>query len=83
MEPDGLLSMGLHRVGHDGSDLAAAAGAGSLQLACNFQVFIWGLVHALETTTLLFPYLCVGILQVLDTKQVLLFTFKKVVLECC
>ena len=24
-EPGGLLSMGLHRVGHDGSDLAAAA----------------------------------------------------------
>ena len=24
-EPDGLLSMGLHRVGHDRSDLAAAA----------------------------------------------------------
>ena len=25
-EPGGLLSMGLHRVGHDRSDLAAAAG---------------------------------------------------------
>ena len=25
VEPDGLLSMGSHRVGHDGSDLAAAA----------------------------------------------------------
>ena len=24
-EPRGLLSMGLHRVGHDGSDLASAA----------------------------------------------------------
>ena len=24
-EPDGLLSMGSHRVGHDSSDLAAAA----------------------------------------------------------
>ena len=24
-EPSGLLSMGSHRVGHDGSDLAAAA----------------------------------------------------------
>ena len=24
-EPGGLLSMGLHRVGHDGSNLAAAA----------------------------------------------------------
>ena len=27
-EPGGLPSMGLHRVGHDGSDLAAAAGGG-------------------------------------------------------
>ena len=26
-EPSGLLSMGLHRVGHDSSDLAAAAAA--------------------------------------------------------
>ena len=26
-EPSGLPSMGLHRVGHDGSDLAAAAAA--------------------------------------------------------
>ena len=28
-EPGGLLSMGLHRVGHDRSDLAAAAAAAS------------------------------------------------------
>ena len=27
VEPDGLLSMGSHRVGHDCSDLAAAAAA--------------------------------------------------------
>ena len=26
-EPGGLLSMGLHRVGHDGNDLTAAAAA--------------------------------------------------------
>ena len=30
-EPGGLLSMGSHRVGHDWSDLAAAAAAGVLQ----------------------------------------------------
>ena len=30
-EPGGLPSMGLHRVGHDWSDLAAAAGGGRLQ----------------------------------------------------
>ena len=29
-EPGGLLSMGSHRVGHDGSDLAAAAAASVL-----------------------------------------------------
>jgi len=36
-EPGGLLSMGLHRVGHDWSDLAAAATAGNgnlLQYSC-------------------------------------------------
>ena len=38
-EPGGLPSMGLHRVGHDWSDLAAAAAAGegngnSLQCSC-------------------------------------------------
>ena len=31
-EPDGLSSMGLHRVGHDWSDLAAAAAAGAIFL---------------------------------------------------
>ena len=30
-EPGGLLSMGLHRVGHDWSDLAAAAAAAIFQ----------------------------------------------------
>ena len=29
-EPDGLPSMGLHRVGHDWSDLAAAAAAAAV-----------------------------------------------------
>ena len=29
-EPGGLLSMGLHRVGHDRSDLAAAAAAAAV-----------------------------------------------------
>ena len=31
-EPGGLLSMGSHRVGHDRSDLAAAAAARQLEL---------------------------------------------------
>ena len=39
-EPGGLLSMGSHRVGHDWSDLAAAAAAGasdSKESACNVE----------------------------------------------
>ena len=32
VEPDGLPSMGSHRVGHDGSDLAAAAAVAVLYL---------------------------------------------------
>ena len=36
-EPGGLLSIGLHRVGHDCSDLAAAAAAGFLYLHCLFM----------------------------------------------
>ena len=32
-EPGGLPSMGSHRVGHDGSDLAAAAAAGLFSTA--------------------------------------------------
>ena len=31
-EPGGLLSMGLHRVGHDWSDLAATAAAAAAEL---------------------------------------------------
>ena len=32
-EPGGVLSMGLHRVGHDWSDLAAAAAAAAAEQA--------------------------------------------------
>ena len=38
-EPGGLPSMGSHRVGHDWSDLAAAAAAGSI--ACSY----WLMLH--------------------------------------
>ena len=34
-EPGGLLSMGLHKVGHDQSDSAAAAAAGNKELFKN------------------------------------------------
>ena len=34
-EPGGLLSMGLHRVGHDGSNLAEAAAASKVQFYFN------------------------------------------------
>ena len=36
-EPRGLLSMGSHRVGHDRSDLAAAAADVFLELSCFFH----------------------------------------------
>ena len=54
----------------------------SLTVGMQFPSVHFGPLHAFKTTTLLLPYLCVGIFQVLDTKQVLLFTFKKVLLEC-
>ena len=34
-KPGGLSSMGSHRVGHDWSDLAAAAAAGSVSISCS------------------------------------------------
>ena len=37
VEPDGLPSVGSHRVGHDRSDLAAAAAAIILQLKNKFK----------------------------------------------
>ena len=37
-EPGGLLSMGLHRVGHDSSDLAAAAAAANHQILSSFAL---------------------------------------------
>ena len=40
-EPGGLLSMGLHRVGHDWSDLAAAAAA---ELKLSIQIIYSGLL---------------------------------------
>ena len=40
-EPGGLLSMGLHRVGHDWSDLAAvAAGTVMVPLGVSFSLLI-------------------------------------------
>ena len=41
-EPGGLLSLGLHRVGHDWSDLAAAAAAQSLSCV---QLTLWDPLH--------------------------------------
>ena len=42
-EPGGLPSMGSHRVGHDWSDLAAAAAAAGIVIAIShfFILFIW------------------------------------------
>ena len=41
VEPGGLPSVGSHRVGHDGSDLAAAAVAAAMYILINF--FLTGL----------------------------------------
>ena len=38
-EPDGLPSMGLHRVGHDSSDLAAAAQHEIYKVGANGPIF--------------------------------------------
>ena len=46
-EPGGLPSMGSHRVGHDGSDLAAAATA--FILLCTMHIFVY-----LQYTTLVY-----------------------------
>ena len=37
-EPGGLPSMGTHRIGHDGSDLAAAAAAGDKKPLSNLSL---------------------------------------------
>ena len=37
-EPGGLLSMGSHRVGHDGSDLAAAAEGSNIHLCHSWDM---------------------------------------------
>ena len=42
-KPDGLLSMGLHRVGYNWSDLAAAAAGGIRQTAIYYKSFGFGL----------------------------------------
>ena len=50
-EPSGLPSMGSHRVGHDWSDLAAAAAAEAFRML-NY------LIQQYNTSPLLFNYLC-------------------------
>ena len=40
-EPDGLPSMGSHRVGHDWSDLAAAAAAGKKKIVDSRKRITW------------------------------------------
>ena len=43
-EPGGLPSLGSHRVGHDRSDLAAAAAAADVSHKC-ICLFVTGLCH--------------------------------------
>ena len=63
-EPGGLPSMGSHRVGHDGSDLAAAAAPCALGQLQGLQA------HAvvLPTCHHSYGYLCPGQLVTLDLK---------------
>ena len=61
-DPGGLQSMGSHRVGHDWSDLAAAAAAAERKFACFSPKFVF-----LDKLELLFylttDYLCKTLLQ--------------------
>ena len=62
-EPGGLPSVGSHRVGHDWSDLAAAAAAAAytnsgtvlFSKSLKYIHIIWLTVYALELVTLCFP----------------------------
>ena len=44
-EPSGLPSMGLHRVGHDGSDLAAAVNYLITFIYIYVYIYIYGVSH--------------------------------------
>ena len=56
-EPGGLLSMGSHRVGHDWSDSAAAAAAGSsLAVKMRTTLFSWFFIFGLTPSTFSQPH---------------------------
>ena len=61
-EPGGLPSMGLHRVGHDWLDLAAAAAAAEQLLACHTVLDRGGRVGGVFSLSFCFFYLKVKIL---------------------
>ena len=74
-EPGGLLSMGLHRVGHDWSDLAAAAAAVPCSSFFFFTIFhcfvgaqgwLWIFLLFLGAL-LLFGHLSIGNLSIIST----------------
>ena len=50
-EPGGLPSMGLHRVGHDWSNLLAAAAAAASQ---HLELSIWGIIPSWKNERLVF-----------------------------
>ena len=54
-EPGGLPSMGLHRVGHDWSDLVAAAAAGGTQLLLGNALVLhtWKVFYKSEQVTIM------------------------------
>ena len=67
-EPGGLQSMGSHRVGHNWSDLAAAAAANSAKLPrCFLSQFSFALVFCLITT---------------KVSTLLIYAFEKIFLNC-
>ena len=64
-EPGGLLSMGSHRVGHDWSDLAAAA-------ATLFLIYLWDLHKVLPRDALRFYLRWPGVFTVIYLEMILL-----------
>ena len=53
-EPGGLPSMGSHRVGHDWSDLAAAAAAAARQTSLSITIS-WSLLKIMPTESVMWP----------------------------
>ena len=73
-EPDGLLSMGSHRVGHDWSDLAVAAASHLYSLIIQFLKMFTILKQLLES---LYLYFLFRITHIKESINLSMFSFKK------